>query len=189
MNEIISLGKPKSRIWQAFWLGLLVGGVALLPYVIYDKGLFLYYGDFNVQQIPFYQLANEAVRKGDIWWSWKTDLGANFIGSYGFYLMFSPFFWLSLIFPPTFTPYLMAPLLALKSGCAAATGYLYLKRFLKDQDYAVLCSLLYAFSGYSVYNIFFNHFHEAILFFPLLLVGLEVAMTENKWGRFAIAIA
>ncbi|MEG1388932.1 MAG: YfhO family protein [Angelakisella sp.] len=170
-------------------MGLLVGGAALLPYVIYDKGLFLYYGDFNVQQIPFYQLANEAVRSGNIWWSWKTDLGANFIGSYGFYLMFSPFFWLSLLVPPALTPYLMAPLLALKSGCAAATGYLFLKRFLKDQDYAVLCSLLYAFSGYAVYNIFFNHFHEAIIFFPLMLVGLEEAMTENKWGRFALAIA
>lgn len=189
MNGTVTLAKPENKIRSAFWLGLLVGSAALLPYVIFDKGLFLYYGDFNVQQIPFYQLANEAVRTGNIWWSWKTDLGANFIGSYGFYLMFSPFFWLSLLVPPALTPYLMAPLIALKSACAAATGYLYLRRFLQSQNNAVLCSLLYAFSGYSVYNIFFNHFHEAILFFPLLLVGLEVAMTENKWGRFALAIA
>ncbi|MEG1874863.1 MAG: YfhO family protein [Angelakisella sp.] len=182
------LTPQKNRVWEALLLGTLVGAAALLPYVFFDKGLFLYYGDFNVQQIPFYQLANDAVRSGNIWWSWKTDLGANFIGSYSFYLLFSPFFWLSLLFPPAATPYLMAPLLALKLGCAAATGYLYLKRFLRDQQYAVLFSLLYAFSGYSVYNIFFNHFHEAIIFFPLLLIGLEQAMTEQKWGRFALAI-
>lgn len=177
-----------NKVWKALLLGTAIGAVALLPYVIFDKGLFLYYGDFNVQQIPFYQLANEAVRSGNLMWNWNTDLGANFIGSYSFYLFFSPFFWLSMIVPPELTPYLMAPLLALKSGCAAATSYMYLRRFTKDEDYAVLGSLLYAFSGYAVYNIFFNHFHEAIIFFPLLLIGLEQVMTENKWGGFCLAV-
>lgn len=175
-------------VLKTFCLGFLVAFAAFLPYLIYDKGLFLYYGDFNVQQIPFYQLANEAIHQGNIWWSWKTDLGANFIGSYSFYLLFSPFFWISLLFPTSFTPYLMAPLLMLKSACAAVTAFIYLRRFVKDENYAILCSLLYAFSGYAVYNIFFNHFHEAIVFFPLLLIGLEEAMTEHKWGRFALAI-
>ncbi len=178
----------RRRYLQVFLLGLCVAAAAFLPYIIYDKGYFFYYGDFNVQQIPFYQLANEAIRTGDIWWSWKTDLGANFLGSYSFYLLFSPFFWLTLPFPPSFTPYLMAPLLMLKSACAAVTAFMYLRRFVKNQDYAMFCSLLYAFSGFSVYNIFFNHFHEAIVFFPLLLVGLEKAMTENKRGYFALAI-
>ena len=160
-----------------------MAAAAFLPYVIYDKGYFFFYGDFNVQQIPFYQLAHQAVREGNIWWSWKTDLGANFIGSYSFYLLFSPFFWLTLPFPTSFVPHLMAPLLVLKSACAAVTAYWYLRRFVRDQEWAVFCSLLYAFSGFSVYNIFFNHFHEAIVFFPLLLVGLEKAMTENPRER------
>lgn len=102
------------------------------------RGCFSITGTFNVQQIPFYQLANEAVRTGNIWWNWNTDLGANFIGSYSFYLLFSPFFWLSLLVPPAFTPYLMAPLLMLKSGCASLTAYLYLKRFVRDPEYAVI---------------------------------------------------
>ncbi|MEA5012693.1 MAG: YfhO family protein [Angelakisella sp.] len=188
MNLTETPQEIRRRYRQVFLLGLLVATAAFLPYVVYDKGLFLYYGDFNVQQIPFYQLANEAIHNGEIWWSWKTDLGANFLGSYSFYLLFSPFFWISLLFPTAATPYLMAPLLVLKSACAAVTGYMFLRRFVKNQDYAVFCSLLYAFSGFSVYNIFFNHFHEAIVFFPLLLVGLEKAMTERKYGYFALAI-
>ncbi len=184
-----TLGPQRGRTGQVFLLGLFVAAAAFLPYVIVDKGHFFFYGDFNVQQIPFYQLAHQAVREGNLWWSWKTDLGANFIGSYSFYLLFSPFFWLTIPFPTGFVPYLMAPLLVLKSGCAAVTAYWFLRRFVRDQDWAVFCSLLYAFSGYSVYNIFFNHFHEAIVFFPLLLVGLEKAMTENKHGYFAAAIA
>ena len=43
-----------NKVWKALLLGTAIGAVALLPYVIFDKGLFLYYGDFNVQQIPFY---------------------------------------------------------------------------------------------------------------------------------------
>ncbi len=129
------------------------------------------------------------MREGNIWWSWKTDLGANFIGSYSFYLLFSPFFWLTLPFPTSFVPHLMAPLLVLKSACAAVTAYWYLRRFVRDGDWAVFGSLLYAFSGFAVYNIFFNHFHEAIVFFPLLLIGLEKAMTENRHGLFALAVA
>lgn len=179
----------RGRTGQVFLLGLFVAAAAFLPYVIFDRGYFFFYGDFNVQQIPFYQLAHQAVREGNLWWNWKTDLGANFIGSYSFYLLFSPFFWLTIPFPTSFVPHLMAPLLILKSGCAAVTAYWYLRRFVRDADWAVFCSLLYAFSGFSVYNIFFNHFHEAIIFFPLLLIGLEKAMTENKHGLFAAAIA
>ena len=184
-----SLRPRRGRTLQVFLLGLFVAAAAFLPYVIYDKGYFFFYGDFNVQQIPFYQLAHQAVREGNIWWSWKTDLGANFIGSYSFYLFFSPFFWLTLPFPTSFVPHLMAPLLVLKSACAAVTAYWYLRRFVRDGDWAVFGSLLYAFSGFAVYNIFFNHFHEAIVFFPLLLIGLEKAMTENRHGLFALAVA
>jgi len=174
---------------KVFLMGLLVGAVALAPFIVYDKGLFLYYGDFNVQQIPFYQLAHDAVRSGNIWWNWHTDLGANFIGSYSFYLLFSPFFWLTVPFPTEALPYLMAPLIVLKSACAALTAYLYIRRFVRKREIAAVTSLLYAYSGYAVYNIFFNHFHEAIVFFPLMLVGLEKTMTENKKGPFALAVA
>ena len=184
-----SLTPTRGRSLRVFLLGLFVAAAAFLPYLLYDKGYFFYYGDFNVQQIPFYQLAHQAIREGNFWWNWKTDLGANFIGSYSFYLFFSPFFWLTIPFPTSFLPHLMAPLLMLKSGCAALTAYWYLRRFVRDGDWAVFCALLYAFSGFSVYNIFFNHFHEAIVFFPLLLIGLEKAMTENKYGFFAAGIA
>ena len=88
MEHILRPGR--GRTGQVFLLGLFVAAAAFLPYLIYDKGYFFFYGDFNVQQIPFYQLAHQAVREGNIWWSWKTDLGANFIGSYSFYLLSPP---------------------------------------------------------------------------------------------------
>ncbi|MEG2597470.1 MAG: YfhO family protein, partial [Oscillospiraceae bacterium] len=84
---------------MVFGLGILTSFLFFLPFLIMDKGLFVYYGDFNVQQIPFYQMCHDAVREGNIFWSWTTDLGSNFIGSYAFYLIGSPFFWLTIPFP------------------------------------------------------------------------------------------
>ena len=173
------LQKPKSRAKQAFFLALAVAAALFIPFIIYGRGYFIYYGDFNVQQIPFYQLAHDCVRSGDIFWNWNTDLGANFIGSYSFYLLGSPFFWLTLPFPSAAVPYLMGPLLILKFACSGLTAYLYLQRFVKPEN-AVIGSLLYAFSGFSIYNVFFNHFHEAIVYFPLILLGMELYMKENR---------
>jgi hypothetical protein len=49
--------------------------------------------------MPFYNLANDAVREGQFGWNWYTDLGTEFISSYSFYLLGSPFFWLTVLLP------------------------------------------------------------------------------------------
>ena len=178
----------KGHALQTLLLALGISTVIFLPFIIFDGGYFIYYGDFNVQQIPFYKLAHEAVRSGDIFWSWYTDLGANFIGSYSFYLLFSPFFWLTLPFPTSWIPFFMAPLLILKTGFAAFFAYFYIKRFVRDSRYAVIGSLLYAFSGWMAFNIFFNHFHDVAVFFPLLLLGLEKLVIDDSKVFFAVAV-
>lgn len=173
---------------KAFGLGLLVAVVIFLPFIIFDNGLFLYYGDFNVQQIPFYQLIHDAIKNGNIGWSNTTDLGANIIGSYSFYLMGSPFFWLTIPFPNEAVPYLIGPLLILKTACMSFTAYIYLRRYTYNKDYAVLGGLLYAFSGFTCFNIFFNHFHEAMIVLPLLLTAVDELFYNNRRGVVALAV-
>ncbi len=185
----IVLRPEKELTWSTFFIALGVAAAFFVPYMIYDNGYFLFYGDFNVQQVPFYQMCHQMVREGRIGWNWNTDLGVNFIGSYSFYLLGSPFFWLTLPFPNDFVPYLMGPLLILKFACSALTAYLFIRRFTKSPATARLGALLYAFSGFSVYNIFFNHFHEAIIVFPLLLLSIELLLTENRRGLFAVMVA
>ena len=108
----------KSLHWKAFLLALGISTAVFLPFVIYNGGYFIFIGDFNAQQIPFYKLVHQAVREGNFGWSWTTDLGANFIASYSFYNLTSPFFWLTIPFPTDWVPFLMAPLLILKNACA-----------------------------------------------------------------------
>lgn len=174
---------------KAFFWGFGLASAVFLPFMLVDGGRFIFYGDFNAQQIPFYRLAHDAIRNGEFGWSPLTDLGANFIGSYSFYLLGSPFFWLTIPLPSEWVQYAMGPLLILKFACASLTAYVYLHRYTKTRDAALVGSLLYAFSGFSVYNIFFNHFHEAIITFPLLLTALDEYMINRRRGLFALAVA
>lgn len=178
----------KNYALRAFLYGCALAMLIVAPVIIASEGYFLYYGDFNVQQIPFYTLVHDAVLSGNTTWSNTTDLGANFVGSYTFYVLTSPFFLFTLLFPTHVVPYLMGPLLILKLGLVSMTGYIYLRRYVTDKRYAVIGGILYAFSGYSVYNIFYFHFHEAIIVFPLLLCAVDEFMYTKRKGVLCLAV-
>lgn len=171
-----------------FLLGLVLSALIFLPFVIKDSGYFIYYGDYNVQQIPFHRHGVEMFRNGNFGWDWCTDLGSNFVGDYSFYMTTSPFFWIMCLFPSSWAPYMMAPMYTLKFAVAALCAYAYLKRFVKKPIIAVAGALMYAFSGFQIYNVFFNHFHDSVAFFPLLLLGIEELIQNNRRGWFAFAV-
>lgn len=183
-----ALNRKKSFALRAFLWGLALAACIVIPVMIYDKGYFLYYGDFNAQQIPFYQLAHDSILSGDTGWSSLTDLGSSFIGSYSFYLLGSPFFLLTLLLPSAAVPYAMGPLLILKLACASLTAYIYLRRHVRENRCAAAGGLLYAFSSFSVYNIFFFHFHEAMIIFPLLLAAVDEFHYTGRRGLVALAV-
>ena len=173
---------------------LIIAVAITVPFVLVEliktgRPVFLYYGDYNAQQICFYEHCVDMVRSGNFGWDWYTDLGSNFIGSYSYYMLGSPFFWFMCLFPSSWAPYLMAPVFILKYITAALIAYAYIKRFVKRQNYAVIGALLYAFCGFQIYNTFFNQFHEVVAFFPLLLLGMEELVQNNRRGLFAFAVA
>ncbi len=159
-----------------------------LPWLIYNEGYFFFYGDYNVQQIPFYQMIHDSILNGNIGWSYTTDLGANIIGSYSFYMFGSPFFWFTLLFPSEAVPYLLAPLLMIKFSLAALGAYTFLRRYVKNQNYAVFGAIIYAFSSFGIYNVFFNHFHEAMVTFPFMLAAVDAFIYERRKGVVAYAV-
>lgn len=181
--------KQKEKYLLLFVTAFLGMLVCFIPSLIANKGIFMYYGDFNSQQLMFYKHAQEMVKDGNLGWDWGTDLGSGFVGSYSFYLLGSPFFWLTALFPKGATVYLMPWLLCLKTAVAAVCAYAYIRRFASDTRAAYIGGLLYAFSGFQTYNVFFNHFHDATAFFPLMLLGFEMLVQDNKKGPFAVAVA
>ena len=95
-----TISKQKSNYWRVFALCFFTAVLLFAPHCIVDAvaggGYFHYAGDFNDQQINFYQYANAFVKNGGSF-SWATDLGSGFVNSYSFYLLGSPFFWLSMV--------------------------------------------------------------------------------------------
>ena len=83
----------------------------------------------------------------------------------------------------------MVPLLVLKFAVAGGGAYRYLRRYVQNANFAVLGACLYTFSGFSVYNIFFNHFIDVVALFPWMLAALDEAMYEHRHGPFAFWVA
>ena len=188
----LQLPGKKTRYWQVFWLCLLAAVALFAPHCLVDAvaggGYFHYAGDFNDQQINFYQYANSFIKQGGSF-SWATDLGSGFVNSYSFYLLGSPFFWLTLLVPARFMPWMLVPLLCLKIALAGGGGYLWARRWVRDEDWSMLAGCLYAFSGFTVYNIFFNHFLDVVALFPYMLAALDDAVIDGRKGRFPFWVA
>ena len=192
--------QDRKKFWQAVGLCALTAAIFFLPFYILDGGFFHYAGDFNSQQISFYRYMNGFVKGAGYpdsafagaphnTFSWATDLGSGVMNAYSFYLYGSPFFWLSVLLPQSWLPYMMVPLLVLKFGVAGGGAFLYLRRYVKNENYAVLGACLYALSGFAVYNVFFNHFVDVVALFPYLLWALDEAIYEDRHGLFAFWVA
>ena len=188
MYMTASYNKTKYYPLMTFLWGFGIAVLVLTVWMAANGGCFLYYADYNYQQIPFYTMLHDTILNGAAQWSYTTDLGANTIGSYSFYLLGSPFFWITLLFPSEAVPYLLAPLLMIKSGLAAMTAYIFLQRYVSDKKYAMVGGVLYAFSGIAVYNIIFNHFHEPLIIFPLMMAAIDSFVIDKKRGIFALTV-
>ena len=192
------LGQKQNKFLLTVCLCALTAALIFLPFYLLDGGFFHYAGDFNSQQISFYRYMNGFLKglsypdgAGSVrsTFSWATDLGSGAMNAYSFYLYGSPFFWLSVLLPQSWLPYMMVPLLVLKFGVAGGGAFLYLRRYVKNENYAVLGACLYALSGFAVYNVFFNHFVDVVALFPYLLWALDEAIYENRHGLFAFWVA
>ena len=182
----------RSGIFQ--YIMLFVGGAllylaAVLPFLVYHGGIFFYYGDYNVQQVPFYILAHRAVRSGRFFWNPYIDLGSSMGGSLSFYLWGSPFFWLTIPFEEKLVPYLLPFVMSLRYGTAVITSYAWIRRQVRSDFWAAVGSFLYAFSGFQACNIVFQHFHDATAFFPLYLLSFDNAVQKHRTKGFTLMTA
>lgn len=177
----------KNKKFQAFMLSFFVGMLITLPNIILGKGIFSLIADLNIQEIPFNMYINEAIKKGDVLWAWSNELGSNFIGTFSFYNLTSPFNIIGYFFPSDWFKYLLGPIFILKYAVAGLTSYMFIERYVKNKNYALIGSLLYAFSGFQLSNTLFYHFHDVVAFFPLILYSLDKLVYDNKKGIFLIS--
>ncbi len=173
---------------HAFFLGALMALFALAPAILPYGGRFVTRGDYIEQQLPFILETRRLLRGGLNGYSFSTLLGAPGVGSYAFYTLGSPFVWPLALLPKALIPYGISVMAVLKHAVCSLTAFLYLRRMARRDDLALLGGALYAFSSFTVVNTQFYHFTEVVAFFPLILLGLEIAMSEApRPGLLALA--
>ncbi len=170
-------------------VGILFYGVALI------SNLFTIplSGDYVMQQIPFYYNGYDDwwhfFKTGEfVLWDSSTYLGTNNIGSNSFYYLLNPFFLPILIFPRALIPQGLAILMIAKNVGAGLVMRAYLKYFGVSEKTSRLFGLVYAYCGWITYYLWFNHFMEVAIIFPLIFLGIEKLLKEKRPWLLAFAL-
>ncbi len=171
--------RPRITGAHAFLLGALLALIALAPAILPYGGRFVTRGDYIEQQLPFILETRRILRAGISGYSFNTFLGAPSVGSYAFYTLGSPFVWPLALLPKALVPFGISLMAVLKHAVAALTSFYYFDRMIKDRRLSLLGSVLYTFSAFTIVNTQFYHFTEVIAVFPLILLGLEIAMGDK----------
>ena len=176
------------RLLAVFLCGALPFLVSALTFMIRNDGIFYFCGDFDAQQIPFTIYLSEHLKEMDLpQFDFNAGTGLDFFSAYLFYNLFSPFSFIYMLIPQSKIIFAFAYVTALKFGVCAVSAYIYSSRFCKTDEYAVICAVLYAYSGYSMAN-FLYHFLDALAFFPFMLAALEAAVVDKRRCVFGLAV-
>ena len=204
-NEIIIKNKRTIKDYLPVWLKNLNSMfyyfvfLVLLGVIFFATSLFINYfttpftGDYTSQQFAFY------TNGYDDWWHFfktgefvlydtNTFLGADNIGSNSFYYLFDPFFLPILLVPRQLIPQGMAVLTIFKIAASGMTFFLYLKYMGASRRASKITGIAYAFSGWMTWYLWFNHFTEVAIVFPLILLGVEKVLKEKKPWVLAASI-
>jgi uncharacterized membrane protein YfhO len=169
-------------------LTTLIVALSLLPLWLisgYDQS----FDDFICQQIPFLLETKRMLASGHPWWSWNTFFGENFLASYSFYTVTSPFAWIVALFPQSAILSGIIFAFWLKCLAVACVAYLYFKRMKFSVGYCIAGGLLYCFSSFFITNLRYYHFCEPMMMFPLLLIAIENVLEHRKYGYSQLALA
>lgn len=171
-----------------FYYFLFLLGLSLLMccvVLVMESGTIPLGGDYVQQQIPFYTNGYDDwwhfIKTGEFpLWDSNTVLGVNNIGANSFYYFLNPFFLPILLFPRSWIPQGLAILMILKMALAGVSFRTYLKYLGVDEKTSRVFAIAYAFCGWNLYYMWFNHFMEVVVMFPLVLLGIEKVLKERK---------
>lgn len=146
--------------------------------------------DMYHQYAPFFaEFADKLQSGGSLLYSWKVGAGSNFITLLAYYLL-SPFN-LALVFlsKPAVIEF-MTYLIVFKSGLAGLSMAWYLcRKFDTRTITAALFAMGYALSGYMAAYSWNIMWLDCIWLAPLVLLGLEQLVEENRGLLYCVTLA
>ena len=189
--------KRRSLLDIALSMGIFsaVGLAAFRLFFIYGKSL-MWKPDGPAAHYPSVYFLNLWLRRyvynpelGLPLWSWTIGLGADVISTLSWSVVGDPFALVTLAFPMAYLEYSYALAYALRILCAGLFSLLYFRKMGAKPLPALTGSLIYVFTTFLLFSTTRHAFFvNAMVFLPLLLMGVENALARRRSWTLVIAV-
>ena len=187
------------KFLSEYWYLILCAIIpAVLVYLIYYARDIHPFGDgsvlildLNSQYVSFFEALRNFVRgDADLLYSFNRSMGGEFLGIYAYYLA-SPLSFVVCLFPKARLLEGLLLLFLMKTAiCGATFGYYMHRTMQKRNKYAiVLFSICYALCGYALVQQSNTMWIDAVMWLPLITLGIESLIKEGKFKLYTIILA
>ena len=137
--------------------------------------------DLNGQYVYYFEAFRDAVwGKSSLIYSWSRNLSGEMFGIFGYYLA-SPFTIIPVLLPRTMMLGSLEFMQLCKIGAAAVTFSIYLKNRKQSKVFTMLTfSTIYALMSYSVVQLMNPMWIDGLIYLPLIILGVERLVDENR---------
>lgn len=122
-------------------------------------------------------------------WSWQLGLGASVFKTFSYYVIGDPFAYLSLFFNKNHLIFAFQLIEILRVFFAGYSFVFLAKRFNVKNSAILIGSIAYISSGFAIYSSLFQPFFiNALILFPLLIVGIDNIFKNKSSVFFGIIV-
>lgn len=174
----------------SFFLPLIIMIAIFAVRGIYPFGDNVYLrSDMYHQYCPFFSELWDKIRNGgSLFYSWEIGLGSNFAALYGYYLS-SPLNWFIGFFPHEYMIEMMNIIILLKLALASVAFTYYIEKRFKVSNITIsIFGMFYALSGFTAAFSWNLMWFDCVLLLPLVLLGLERLVNEDKGILYTITL-
>lgn len=138
----------------------------------------------------FEQIRDVFYGEASLIYTFERTLGGEFLGYYAYYLA-SPLSWLVALFPEQYIVEAVTFILILKTGLSGLFFGYYIEKTRKTTDmYGItMFSTMYALCAYAMAYQSNTMWMDALMFLPLVSLGIERMVTDGKYKLFIITFA
>ena len=190
--------KDRKKKWEerlplaaSFLLPLLLVVIVCISHEVYPFGdQCILHIDMYHQYCPFFtELLHKLREGGSAFYTWNVGLGVDFVSLYAYYLA-SPLNWLLLLCPQGAVIEFMTILVVLKISLAGLFFGYYLKYHFSSNHPAIsIFATAYALSAFVAAYAWNIMWMDCIALAPLVLVGLEKLVKEEKPALYYVSLS
>lgn len=190
-NIITRIFRDNKYCWLAFGCS---AAIMLIVYICYSL---IPFGDVTILRMDLYhqygplfaELYDRVTEFKSFFYSWNTGLGSSFLGNFYNYLC-SPISIVMLIFGHENMPEAIATMILLQAAFSSASFTYYLKKsFGEHSPVSAAFGVLYSFCGFFIAYYWNLMWLDAMVLFPLMVLGIEQIINERKPALYIFSLA